>query len=100
MPRRPPPLDHDGALALALSGLAFLAGDGERLGRFLVETGVGPAELRARADDPALLAAVLDHLLRDESLLLVFATETGLAPESILPAHALLASGGRLGPLS
>jgi hypothetical protein len=95
MPRRPPPLDHDGALAVALGGLAFLAEDGDRLGRFLVETGIGPGELRARAEDPALLAAVLDHLLRDESLLLVFAAQAGLAPETVLPAQAMLASGAR-----
>ncbi|MEW5963271.1 MAG: DUF3572 domain-containing protein [Pseudomonadota bacterium] len=95
MPRRPPPLDHDGALAVALGGLAFLAEDADRLGRFLVETGIGPDELRVHADDPALLASVLDHLLGDESLLLVFATQSGLAPETILPAQALLASGDR-----
>jgi hypothetical protein len=33
---------------------------------------------------------VLNHLLQDESLLLVFAASHGIAPELIAPAHALL----------
>lgn len=91
MPRRAPPLDSEAAATIGLAGLRFLAEDADRLGRFLITTGIGPAELRSRAGDPALLGAVLDHLLADESLLLVFAAETGLAPESIAPAQALLA---------
>lgn len=91
MPRRPPPLDQGSAEIIAITGLKFLAGDSERLSRFLVATGIGPAALRAHADDPALLAAVLEYLLGDESLLLVFAAEAGLSPESIAPAQALLA---------
>ena len=94
MPRRAPPLDSEAAATIALAGLRFLAEDTDRLGRFLLATGIGPAELRSRAGDPALLGAVLDHLLADESLLLVFAAETGLAPESIAPAQALLAGPG------
>jgi len=36
------------------------------------------------------LAAVLDHLMREESQLLVFAANYGLAPELIGQAHVLL----------
>jgi hypothetical protein len=83
----------DRALAedIAVSALLFLAGDGARLGRFLALTGLGPAELREEARSPRILAAVLDHLLQDESLLLVFASNTGTPPELVGPAHALLA---------
>lgn len=81
---------EDGAM-LALSGLSFLAEDGPRLGRFLSLTGIGPDQLRAVADAPETLIAVLDHLLSDESLLLVFATSKGIAPSTVAPARAALA---------
>jgi hypothetical protein len=89
-------MDAEDAETLALSALAFLADDVQRLGRFLALTGLGPAELRAQAHTPRILAAVLDHLLKDESLLLVFAASHGVAPELIAPAHRVLErrSGG------
>ncbi len=74
------------AEVLALQALGFLAGDPERLDRFCALTGTGLDELKARASDPALLGAVLDHLLQDEPLLQAFAAEAGIAPE--LPARA------------
>ncbi len=91
MSRKPPPLDIDGAESIAISALGFLAADGPRLGRFLALTGIGPAELRAAASTPGLQAAVLDHLLNDESMLLVFTAENGIDPQRIGYAHALLA---------
>ncbi len=78
------------AEAIALHALTFLASDGQRLGRFLSLTGIGPDELRAWAEAPHLQAAVLEHMLADESLLLVFASQTGAQPDEIGPAHALL----------
>ncbi len=79
------------AETLALRALSFLATDGERLGRFLSLTGIGPAELRRTAGDRAMLAGVLEYLLQDETLLLVFATEAGVQPEAIPAAHRILA---------
>ena len=96
MSRKPKPLDIDGAEAIALSALAFLASDMARLGRFLALTGVGPAELRSAAGTPTLQAAVLDHLLNDESMLLVFSSEQNVDPQRIGFAHALLAREGHL----
>jgi len=80
----------DQAEVLALQALAFLAEDAQRLGNFLALTGLGPDELRAQAREPHLLAAVLDHLLRDESQLLVFAANYGVAPGLIGQAHVTL----------
>jgi hypothetical protein len=90
------PLGIEEATTLALVALAFLAEEPERLGRFLALTGLGPAELKAEAGSPATLAAVLEHLLGDESLLFVFAASKGVAPELVAPAHAILA-GDRTG---
>jgi hypothetical protein len=83
-------MDADQAETIALAGLAFLAQEPQRLGRFLALTGLGPQELRERAGNPHVLAAVLDHLLRDENLLVMFAAGSGVAPELIAPAHAVL----------
>jgi hypothetical protein len=79
------------AEAMGLDALTFLAEDEARIGRFLALSGTGPAELRSSAGEPAMLAAVLDYMLGDESLLLVFTSSKGHAPESVAPAHAMLA---------
>lgn len=81
------------AEAIGLAALVFLTEDADRLGRFLNDTGLTPAELRASAGTPAGLAAVLDHLLTDESQLLVFAAGAGLDPAAIGPARVALAGG-------
>jgi uncharacterized protein DUF3572 len=86
------PVNREAAEAIALQGLAFLAGDAERLRRFVMVTGLDPRELRARADSAELLSAVLDYLAGDESLLLVFTSSRGIAPQSIAAAIALLAA--------
>jgi hypothetical protein len=83
-------MDVDQAEAIAVSALAFLAQDIPRLGRFLALTGIGPAELRAQARTARVLAAVLDHLSHDESLLLAFAASSGVAPQHIAAAQRVL----------
>lgn len=89
-----PSMNRDAAEALALSGLGFLAEDPNRLGRFLSLSGMGPDELRAEAGSAHVMTAVLDYLLEDESLLLVFAGMKGLDPASVAEAHRLLAGEG------
>jgi hypothetical protein len=78
------------AEAMGLDALTFLAEDDARIGRFLSLTGTGPAELRQAAGEPSMLAAVLDYVLQDESLLLVFTNTKGYAPEDVWPAQAFL----------
>jgi hypothetical protein len=77
--------------ALAIAALGFLASDGERLGRFLAVTGLGPESLRATARESGFLASVLGYLAEDETLLLAFAADNGVAPESIARARRRLA---------
>jgi len=93
--KKQPALDLETAEAVALQGLAFLAEDGARLARFCTATGLDPAELRARAGTGELLAAVLEHLAGDESLLLVFASGRDIAPERIGQASAVLEGARR-----
>jgi hypothetical protein len=76
--------------SLAASALAFLAADPERLSRFLDLTGLGPHNLRDAAQDPAFHGSVLEYMLADEELLLRFATDSDLEPETVALAHQAL----------
>ena len=75
---------------LAILALGFLAGDPERLGRFLSLAGIAPGMIRAAASDPAFLAGVLDHVAADEPLLLAVAEHVGVKPEAVMRARAAL----------
>ena len=75
---------------LAISALAFLAEDPERLGAFLSQTGIGPEMIRKAAADPSFLAGVLDHVVADEPLLLAVAEYAGVSPETVERAHLAL----------
>jgi hypothetical protein len=78
---------------VALAALGFLAGEPERLVRFLALSGMTPQDLRERAADPVLLAAVLDHLMADESLLFEFAEAEELHPAEVAAARRKLPGG-------
>lgn len=81
---RPKTTSHsEEAEILAIHALGFLASDGERLQRFMDLSGLDVAAIRAGAANPAFLGGILDHLLGDESLLLIFAEEQQLRPERI-----------------
>lgn len=81
----------DAAERLAIEALGFLAQDGERLGRFLTLTGLGPADLRQAASSATFLVGVLDHVLEDEPLLLSFAANVGIEPGHVMRARSVLA---------
>jgi hypothetical protein len=81
---------QEAAEALAIQALTYIAADGERLGRFLAATGIGPAEIRNAAREPGFLLGVLDHLASDERLLTEFAAEAGFDPADIGKARAAL----------
>ena len=83
-------IDREAAETIAVQALAFLAGEPQRFARFLALTGIELDRFAPSADSPDFLAAVLSHLTSDESLLLIFAAETHLAPETIAPALAIL----------
>jgi hypothetical protein len=78
------------AEGLAIQALTFIAGDGERLGRFLAITGIGPTEIRQASAEPGFLPGVLAYLASDERLAAAFVAEAGLDPDDIARAHAAL----------
>lgn len=84
-------MTRDRAEEIAANALAFIASDAHRLQRFLSTSGLMPDELRHQASSTHMLAAVLEHLMEDESLLLVFAETVGVGPEEIVAARDLLA---------
>jgi hypothetical protein len=88
--RGPAVVDREVAETIALQGLAFLASEPVRMAHFLNLTGLEPADVRERAGTGELAHAVLEHLGGDESLLLVFASTVGLAPETVSRAVTLL----------
>ncbi len=75
---------------LALRALQFLTSDGERLGQFMAQSGLEPDSMRTAASDESFLTAILEYLMGNESLLLVFATDTATPPEDVATAlHTL-----------
>ncbi len=81
-------LDRDAAEALALQGLAWLAGNAEELGAFLAQAGMDASQLQRSAGSPEVLAGVMDYLLADETRLLAFCAAAECDPA--LPARARL----------
>jgi hypothetical protein len=61
-------MQRSAAETIALKALAHLAADGDGLVRFLTISGLELEDLRARADNPELLAGIMEFLLSDEAL--------------------------------
>ena len=75
---------------VAIQALSFVAGDPERLGLFLSETGIGPETLRAAAGNPQFLVSVLDFVLRDDATVKAFAAASEHHPTTIAAAREAL----------
>ena len=86
MNRRNRLIDTGKAEEIGIYGLAFLAEDEDRLGRFLALTGAGPETLARARHDPEVLASVLEYFLGDEPLLLQFAAASETDPEAVQAA--------------
>jgi hypothetical protein len=80
-------------VALALAALATTLGCERRAQRFIDLTGIGTDELRARAADPTLLAALLRFLEAHEPDLLAVAENLGCKPAELVEARARLEEG-------
>src|SRR5262249_56544642 len=80
-----------GAKHLAIAALVFIAGEPERLGRFVAMSEIGPDSIRGAAREPRFLLGVLDHLAADEPLLLAFAAENAIDPGEVIKARDTMA---------
>jgi hypothetical protein len=75
---------------VAIQALSFVAGEPERLGLFLAESGIGPETLRQAASDPQFLVSVLDFVLRDDETVKAFAMASQHHPTTIAAARQAL----------
>ena len=81
---------YDIAVARALMALAWTLGEPARAERLLALTGLDANGLRARADEPALLAATLAFLEAHEPDLLACAAALDVNPSDLVAARAAL----------
>jgi adenine/guanine phosphoribosyltransferase-like PRPP-binding protein len=77
-------------VALALAALAATLSDERRAQRFLDLTGIGTDELKRKASDPALLAALLRFLEAYEPDLVAVAEALGVPPATLVEARRQL----------
>ena len=75
------------ASALALRALAASLADQRLAERFLSLSGIDPPDLRQRAGDPALLAALLRFLEAHEPDLVAIAGELEVKPAQLVAAR-------------
>lgn len=81
---------NEDAGTLALGALAWALSDAARAHRLLDLTGLSPHDLRVRAGDSDVLAAVLGFLEAHEPDLIACADATGTTPAALVAArHAL-----------
>ena len=76
--------------ALALRALAATLADQRLADRFLSVSGIDPPDLRQRAGDAQVLAALLRFLEAHEPDLVAVAAEVGVKPEALVAARAAL----------
>jgi hypothetical protein len=81
-------LEH--AETLALQGVAFLAERPEELGRFLRNSGLEAADLRARLADSGVLASACTFLLSEDDFVLDFCRNHGCRPQDLHRARYVL----------
>ncbi|MFP6746967.1 MAG: DUF3572 domain-containing protein [Alphaproteobacteria bacterium] len=86
-------MNEEQAKIVALRALTFLVAEADTLQRFMDLSGVDRSDLRERADDPAMLAGVLDFFLGFEPQLLQMCEATGLAAEAPAQARRRLFGG-------
>jgi hypothetical protein len=86
----------DSAQIIALQALAWIVSDDDRLAALMANSGIDPGGLRAHADDPQTLGAVLDHLLSDDQAVIAFCDAHGLPYTTPLAARAMLPGGDTL----
>jgi len=80
-------------VTLALAALAATLGCERRAQRFIDLTGIGTNELRARAAEPVLLAALLRFLEAHEPDLVSVSAELGVTPDDLVEARRELEKG-------
>ena len=86
-------MNEEQAKIIGLQSLSYLVGNPSALERFFALSGVNADDLRRRADDPAMLAGILDFFLGNEAQLLEMCRATDMAGEAPALARRRLMGG-------
>lgn len=89
-PNRPPAAPRPDPHVLLLGALAWTCADDQRAGRLMDLTGLAPDELRARAAEPGILAALARFLGDYEPDLIACAEALNCTPADLVAAGAAL----------
>ena len=84
--------NNEGDEAVALRALVWTLAEPERAMRLLTVTGLTPGDLRARASDPAVLAATLEFLESHEPDLIACAEGLDIPPARLVAARERLSA--------
>ena len=79
---------------VALMALGWVVADEDRAERLFALTGLDPVDLRARAAEPALHAAVLSFIASHEPDLIACAEAIGVPPATLAAVEERLAAAG------
>ncbi|ADH88815.1 conserved hypothetical protein [Ancylobacter novellus DSM 506] len=79
------------AREVSLGALSYLAVDPERIGPFLAESGLSPADLRGAIGSSAFHVALLDYMINRQDLLVAYADEAEIEPGHVVAAREILA---------
>ena len=80
---------------MGLHLLAHIFADADLGPRFMALTGLGADDLRARATDSQILAALVDFLAANDTDLVAAADAIGVAPAAIIAAGRALGGGAQ-----
>lgn len=86
-------MSQESAEALALEVLAWLFASGDLGQVFLSASGLSADILRAKANDPEVLLAVLDFLTQDDAWVIAFCDARGHPYDAPLAARGALPGG-------
>ena len=86
-------MNQDNAEAIAIQALAFIAGSGTLLPRFLQLTGIEASAIRQAAGEPGFLAGVVQFVAAHEPTLIEFCEQSGHAPQQVMRAMRALPLG-------
>ncbi|MCU6454866.1 DUF3572 domain-containing protein [Sphingomonas sp. A2-49] len=78
------------AEVLGLQALIWTIDEPERASRLIAVTGLDPDDLRARAGEPSVLAAVIGYLESHEPDLIACAAALHVPPQALVAAHEAL----------
>lgn len=83
-------LSEQAAEEIAIKALAYLSSQPEVMERFFALSGLDPQQLRHIVHEHAFLASLLDFMAQDDALLVSFASNDNLDPQSIMCAKRTL----------